>query len=784
MADELPEIPVTTATPQVGATKRQRALPEIPVATPPAAAPAPASGSGGGLPVIPVAAKPGANPLQNYIKDRVHSAQQTGRVLAHWESNVWGAWKGALGAGAGADLDIIGTPQREISGIAQAVEKGPLAGGSPLATATDFSDRMNTLSDLIWHPTPERVEKARTAVQRGLHLATDADIDTAMHGTLMSHLGQLKPYVQNALKTVNNVGTDTLTDPFAWAGDVATAARDFPVQANAVRHAARAAAVNPATKPLIHAGVTAGRMVAAHAHNLLVKHGVGEAFSHLKTAVGATRGSGPQIFHNLHDAMVVRPDLLHAGLTPAGRDVRIQLENSQRVQKHKDFQTDEGVIHDADKSVQRYAQYVHLHGSPKRSTAAKTVLPESLHSATPPTGSLTKTYSAAEIRAMSPEERTETFNAIRNEVHKNELARKSNQVFSEQGGEKLAHVHDPMDWRKYQAPRVEQVSKLAKMAADTGRLGIEMNPLPHGGTNIGTLQFLGGGLDAVTRGIAAMFNPSKAASEIVKSRLIQGGSAIPDYIGHHTANWFPGYKEAANAMSHVLGQMEYGWRAGMLEHLDHVLGPSEAGTKAEYLKMALINKKLGDYHNLTAFAKTFASYGGPYVAYKLGVLPKAVLDSVRTNPLFFETVARTESQAQENRQGAKQDKWEGSDPVSETGKMTINPVGYVIDTATMGLIRDGMELANDWGNASETHETFDQGLLKIAQNHIYPLGLAAGTIENILGKSMAGQPMTFADHMMAVIMGSLNQHIHKFPSQKAERKNEKFISKHAFTPED
>jgi hypothetical protein len=385
---------------------------------------------------------------------------------------------------------------------------------------------------------------------------------------------------------------------------------------------------------------------------------------------------------------------------------------------------------------------------------------------------------------MSPEERTETFNAIRNEVHKNELARKSNQVFSEQGGEKLAHVHDPMDWRKYQAPRVEQVSKLAKMAADTGRLGIEMNPLPHGGTNIGTLQFLGGGLDAVTRGIAAMFNPSKAASEIVKSRLIQGGSAIPDYIGHHTANWFPGYKEAANAMSHVLGQMEYGWRAGMLEHLDHVLGPSEAGTKAEYLKMALINKKLGDYHNLTAFAKTFASYGGPYVAYKLGVLPKAVLDSVRTNPLFFETVARTESQAQENRQGAKQDKWEGSDPVSETGKMTINPVGYVIDTATMGLIRDGMELANDWGNASETHETFDQGLLKIAQNHIYPLGLAAGTIENILGKSMAGQPMTFADHMMAVIMGSLNQHIHKFPSQKAERKNEKFISKHAFTPED
>jgi hypothetical protein len=116
--------------------------------------------------------------------------------------------------------------------------------------------------------------------------------------------------------------------------------------------------------------------------------------------------------------------------------------------------------------------------------------------------------------------------------------------------------------------------------------------------------------------------------------------------------------------------------------------------------------------------------------------------------------------------------------------MTEAPISYVVDTATMGLIRDYMELANDWANPSGTHETLDQGLLKIAENHIAPLGLVAGAIENIQGKSMAGQSMTFADHMMAVIMGSLNQHIHKFPSQKAERKNDKYISKHAFTPED
>jgi hypothetical protein len=742
----------------------------------PAATTAPPAPTAGGF----VPDKPNGNPLQNYIKDRVHSAQQTGRVLAHWESNVWGAWKGAIGAGVGADLDILGTPTRVLEGIGQAIQKGPLAGGSPLATVTDFHDRMNELSDTIWHPTPERVMRARTAVQRGLGLATDADIDTMMHGTLMHHLGQLAPYVGNVLKTINNVGTDTLFDPFALAGDAATAARDFPVQANAVRHAARAAAVNPATRPLIHAGVTAGRMVTAQVHNLLTKHGAGEAFSHLKTAVGATRGSGPQIFHNLHDAMVVRPDLLHAGLTPAGRDVRIQLENSQRVQKHKDFLADEKVAHDADASVQRYAQYVHLHGSPKRSAAARTVLPEALHSATAPSGSMTKTYSAAEIRGMSPEERTETFNTIRNEVHTNELARKSNQVFAEQGGAKLSHGPNPMDWRKYQAPRVEQVNKVAKTMSDLGRAGIELNPLPHGGSNVGTLQFLGGGLDAVTRGVAAMVKPP---SELIKGRLISMGSAVPDYIGHHTGG-IPGYKEAANAMSGILGQMEYGWRAGMLEHLDRVLGPTEAGSKAEYMKGVLINKKLGDYHNLTAFARAFASYGGPFVAYKLGVLPKAVLDSVRNNPINFETAARTGQQMQENRQGHQQDKLSASDPVSETGEMTTNPVGYLVNTATMGLMRDGFELANDWTNPSGTHETFDQGIAKIAENHIAPLGMVAGTMENVQGKSMAGQSMTFADHMMAVLMGALNAHIHKFPSQKAEIKNQKYINTHAFTPED
>jgi hypothetical protein len=765
MADELPEIPVTKSAPA------QKPLPEIPVTKAPAASSG-AAPSGHSLPQIPVATKPNSNPFSQIQASQKHA----GQVLGAWESAVWGHWKEALGAGVGADLDVLGTPQRIVSGEVENVQnhKG-------------FLDSVEHLNDIIWHPTTEKVNKARTAVQKGLHLSTDADIDTMMHGTLMHHLGQLSPYVGNALKTVNNVATDTITDPFSVAGDAATAARDLglahriaaaPSATHLLVHAAKAAAVNPATKPLIHAGVTAGRMVTAQVHNLLTKHGAGPAFEHLKTAVAATKNSASNIHRGLVDTFVTRPDLLRAGLTHAGRDVRLQLENSQRVLKHKDFTKDAAVVNDANKSVQRYAEYVHLHGSSKRSAAAKSVLPQSLHSASPPSGSLAKTHSAAEIRAMSPDERTEAFNSMRNEIHKNELARRSTETFSQQGGTKLSHTPNAVDWHKYQSPDVKQVAGVAKTMANLGRAGIELNPLPHGGTNVGTLQFLGGGLDAVTRGVGAMIKPVDHA---VKGRLIQMGSGTPDYIGGHTGG-IPGYAQMVNHMSGILGQMEYGWRAGMLEHLDRVLGPSEAGSKAEYIKGALINKKLGDYHNQHAFARAFASWGGPFVMYKLGILPKAVFDSIKENPIRFQTVARTEDQLQDNRQGAGQDKLSFSDPVSEARKGVMDPTGYAFDT--LSLAREGLELKADWENPSNTYETFDQGIARVAENHIAPLGAIQGISDNLQGKSFAGQPMNFTDHMAAMIIGALNGHIHHKASGKMLRKNQKYISKHAFTPED
>jgi hypothetical protein len=736
-------------------------LPEIPIVEPKAPP------KQEGLPEIPVVSN---KPMIHYNGAEVRSH------LAEWATNTHRAFDELTTKPFDSILSIGGALQRVEGGVAENI-----------TAHRNFHDSLDHVSDLVWHPTEEKVQKARAQLQHNLGLANDADIDTMIHGRNWHMLNGLKPYVKNALKTVNNVATDTIGDPFAIGGDIATGLRDLgvikevPPVSTVIHHAAVAAVNNPATRPLLHAGANTSRLVAGHVHNLLVAHGAGPAFAHLKQAVQGTKNMASNAHQILENVFVTRPDLLRAGLTHEGRDVRIQLENAQRVAKHKDFVEDSAVVNDANASVRRYAQYVHAHGSVRRSDAAKAVLPTTLHSAEAPTGSLTKSYTTQEIRAMTPDERLEAFKHIRDNIHDNELARKSHEVFSPHAPGKSLTKAGNIDWGKYRAPKdkfLKDLTRRTKKISDIGRAGIELNPLPHGISNVGTLSALGGGLNAMTHGVAHMIRP---IDHVVKGRLDAMGSGTPEYIGGHTPNYLPGYAEAVNSMSGLLGKMEHGWRAGLLDHLDHVLGPSAPGSKEEYLKGALINKKLGDYTSQAAFARFFAAIGGPFSMYHNGILPKAVIDSVKNNPINWLTVARLRDQNQKNREGAAMDELTSGDPVTESAKAVFNPIGYALSSSALPFLwTAGNRLANDWAHPSKTGETWDKGLLNIAAEHFAPLGLAMGTAENVQGKSFAGQDMTLTDHLAAAIMGALNQHIHHFPSQRVEKADERFTSRHAF----
>lgn len=711
-----------------------------------------------------------------------NSWNNTRAQLARHEADLHQHWHTALSHPVESVLDVMSTPQRIVSGITENVQEH-----------NDLHTSVNKLNDLVWHPTPQKVAKARQAVQQGLHIANDASIDTMVgqwnnwtHGKFKS----LVPYVGNAFKTVNNIATDVITDPFAASSDIATGIRgtkaaaslaNAPSAVNQMHHLAKAAVNNPAVAPMIHAGIKSGQMVMQHMHNALAQHGAGPAFAHLNNIVQNTQGAAKSIHNGLVNTFSTRPDLIHMGLTPDGRDVRLQLENGQRSLRYNDAKKDAGVINNANDSVQRYAEYVHLHGSPQRSANAKAILPQNMHTSNPPTRALTKTYSVPQIRNMSPDERAEMFKAMRGEIHDNELIRKSKDVFAQQQGKKLTAPGTQIDWGQYRTPNdsfFKDKYGIAKKAADMGRLGIELDPFPHGINNVGTLSYLGGGLDSVARGMAAMVKP---VDHTITSRLNEMGAGAPEYTHSNHTGGIPGYAQFRNGASTVLQQMEHGWRAGMLSHLDEKLGPSAPGSKEELLKGALINRKLGDYKALSAFARAFSSFGGPFVAYHLSVLPKAVVDSIKENPLNYENMLRLHNQVQENREGHNQNDFSWSDPVEESAKGVQDPIGYTFNNSSLGLIKTAYDLYQGWSKPKEANHTASEMLLDALGSHIAPLGMAEDSLKNAEGKSFQGQPMSFADHVAAVMFGALSAHIHHKPSPKGEQMEDKFIRKRGFT---
>jgi len=188
----------------------------------------------GGAPSV----KPKAAPFMPH-----YNGTQVRQHLAHWSSGTWDAWKQLSNHPLGSIIQAAGAPQRLEGAIAENIHN-----------KSSFQDSLHNVSDLVWHPTDAKVQKARSVLQTGLGLSNDADIDTMINGRNWYALNQLKPYVKNALKTVNNVATDTIGDPFAVISDAGTALRNLgvvkevPPITTMIHHAAVAAVRNPARR--------------------------------------------------------------------------------------------------------------------------------------------------------------------------------------------------------------------------------------------------------------------------------------------------------------------------------------------------------------------------------------------------------------------------------------------------------------------------------------------------------------------------------------------------------
>jgi hypothetical protein len=222
---------------------------------------------------------------------------------------------------------------------------------------------------------------------------------------------------------------------------------------------------------------------------------------------------------------------------------------------------------------------------------------------------------------------------------------------------------------------------------------ITLNPFPHGLKNVGMLAFLQGGPEAFGRGLGYA---SKGLSQEQIDRLINMGvhtEYVQDITGELSklGKAFQGYAAGSNA---ILNRLELGYRQALLDQLDRRLGPS-LDQRAELAKATIIRKALGDYRNNNIIVSALQAIGGPFVAFRAGIVPGAVFRALTKNPIRLETVARLQEDLNDARQktGAKSGLEIGG-PVSDYARMVSDPFGYFGSPASTGIVGMASQMYN------------------------------------------------------------------------------------------
>lgn len=648
---------------------------------------------------------------------------QTLRPLHRLEVQGANSWNWARSHPIDAVMDVLGAPQRLVGGILH--EAGTHPGG---LDPHIYVQQLHHVWDMVFNPTEQNQRKATEGLGTALHtltghgIPTNSEITNFVRGHVQS-TGALAPYITALAGASSDIAKQIVTDPTM---------------------------VDGVGRGLIHAGLHASAAVARVAHTVASRMGIEHLFPHLPQIA--------QVHEGLRNVFQARTDLHRAGLTENGRRVRISLENRELNNIHHDTQAIHAAAQDPHASGVQYIRFVYEHGSAQRSAQAGAVLGLPRHPA--PTSHLAVGdlgERLTQIFKMSPEEREKVLLRIRNTIGRKEVNKKTKQLIGSHAGLHTGnptsidslHLNDNSPIIKA-LKTVEEHNPLSKLA-DLGKKSILWNPIPHGLVNVGTLTYMAGGIPAVMKGFKHMAGKEDPAI----LRRLQEMGGLSEYAD--TARTAVG--KASNALLH---KMEYGWRAGLLEELDKKLGKSDPGSVEELLKGHMVNNHIGDYRNQSAFVHMFRALGGPFVAFRLGIVPEQVLRTLRDNPSRITTPLRAETDIQENRQGKRKNTMTFGGPLEDAAKLATNPTGFL--GSSLGALTSIPELADP------THKgLLDKGI-ELAQSYIPGLSDISKLTEVAEGTTMPGQKMSLVDQLMGAIEEEfLNIKFHKNPSPKQEK---------------
>lgn len=674
---------------------------------------------------------------------------KTGKATAEVEAAGTSRWQWAKDHPLEAFGDVLEAPQHFLGGFEH------IGATNPHGLLPGIHD---AVMDYVLNPTDKHNEEStagpRETISRfaqqylgrkGNAIPTHEDIDNFVHAHVH---GALAPYAAGVAKFGEDFAQQIISDPLQ-SGEIYKLGRGAAAAtASGLAKAAQATAN----------GLGIGKHVAPHFQAL------------------------SQVADHLADVFVARRDLDRAGFTKDGKLARQAIENSEMILTNKRRDLDDKAINSASDATARAMQYIRFHGNAAKSAVASGLAGQ-------PAAKSTGRLVIGDVHQLlgdlahgTPEERGEILAGLRRQVEKGGINEKTKDLVKT-GGKKYfagnpqnlgnlstedtSGYHQAFD--KFEKTTAGQA--LGRVSS-LGKKSIMWNPAPHGLKNVGTLAYLAGGLPAVMHGMAGMIKGVPAAT---LSRLEKMGAApLYTHTPHAAAGGIKGALNTADtAISQVMERMEQGWRAGLLNVMDKKLGASAPGSPEEMLKGAMISKHIGDYRNQSAFVHLFKTLGGPFVAFRLGIVPGQVGKAVVNHPGRVTNVIRTQQDLNSSRskKGQRANTIVNGGPVEDFAKMVLTPKKFIASPSTSGIVGTMLGGGNN-------HDGIVGHILDLAESYLPGTQPAVQAATILSGNGAPGQKSSWADKVFQVFhdmgMGGYEQ---AKPKPNSEHKKYKYIKK-------
>lgn len=649
------------------------------------------------------------------------------RPIAQVQKNQMKGWEWAKGHKVEAVLDILGAPQRAIGATLDELNKGfpsqPTnkeihwsdAWKNIQALGTESKHIADNVWDAVMHPTDATQQRTTASVGQFVNNVAHRNVVPShkqIDDAVRSHIW--KP-IQAPIATTGKVAEDfilqSLSDP--------TSLVRIPVMAGA--------------------RAVGGTLRAVDA--LMQRTGVAQHFGLNHVA---------QVYDNLSKrAFRVRNDLHNAGFTDKGVKARIAMENAHLAHATEREKGIRNVEADPQQSVNFFQNLLQQHGP-------------SGH-----IGSVNAPLTTSELLdpTATPEIRRAILTKLSDNIQKNGLKADSGQMF---GNAPHLFTGSQASLDKLgtkEMSKMEDFNQNSPFSGlrDLGKKAIMWNPIPHGLKNVGTLVYQAGGLPAVVHGISAMINPP----DIKTVQRLRDMGGLPNYLNDHST----GLLKNSQAM---LERMEVGWRTGLMHTLDKELGVP-ATREEELVRGWLINHKVGDYRNQSSFVKMFQALGGPFVAFRLGIVPGHILDTLKNNPGRITGQLRLRQDMQQNRDkpGVKKNEIEVGGPVDDGALLAVDPQKFLARTTGLEPLFDTGDNPTQAGIAHRVAK-FGEGLAKAYIPGLAPL---LDSRDILMGTERPGEKPTLTQQLEDAFTTALGVYYKRKPTPKQEHQKYRRIQR-------